>query len=131
VEQHGSEMMQALPDHLLADAELDARIVSMFRALSDPIRVRMLRLMAEGRSRLGLPPVRELPVPGPDDLDGICVNEFQQAFQLGQSKVSYHLRVLREAGLVSEEARGKWSFYSLNRHALQGLADLLQSYYLL
>jgi ArsR family transcriptional regulator, arsenate/arsenite/antimonite-responsive transcriptional repressor len=34
---------------------------------------------------------------------------------MGQSKVSYHMRKLREAGLVREDRRGKWVFYSLDR----------------
>ena len=45
--------------------------------------------------------------------------EFQEQFGLGQSKTSYHLRVLREAGLVTEETRGKWTFYQLDRDAAQ------------
>ena len=36
---------------------------------------------------------------------GICVCEFQEQFGLGQSKVSYHLRVLKEAGLVNDGER--------------------------
>ena len=40
---------------------------------------------------------------------------------MGQSKVSYHIRKLKDAGLVKEEKRGKWSFYSLDREA----ADVL------
>jgi ArsR family transcriptional regulator len=36
---------------------------------------------------------------------------------MGQSKVSYHMRRLKDAGLVREERRGKWSFYSLDREA--------------
>jgi ArsR family transcriptional regulator len=40
---------------------------------------------------------------------------------MGQSKVSYHVRKLKEAGLVREEKRGKWSFYSLNQQALREL----------
>ncbi|MBU4533091.1 MAG: hypothetical protein U1D96_08320 [Eubacteriales bacterium] len=36
-----------------------------------------------------------------------------------QSKVSYHLGVLKEAGLIIEEPRGKWSYYRLNRGEIQ------------
>ena len=36
---------------------------------------------------------------------------------MGQSKVSYHMKKLKDAGLVREERRGKWSFYSLDREA--------------
>ncbi|MFZ5814294.1 MAG: ArsR/SmtB family transcription factor [Bacillota bacterium] len=104
------------------------RIVTIGKALSDPIRVRMLRLLAQGREAVGLPPARLLPIPGRDDLEGICVHEFQEVFRLGQSKVSYHLRILREAGLVTEEPRGKWSFYRLNQHALRAVNRLIQEY---
>jgi ArsR family transcriptional regulator len=34
---------------------------------------------------------------------------------MGQSKISYHVKKLKDAGLVVEERRGKWAFYSLDR----------------
>lgn len=129
VYQPGSELTQELPAIAAEQQELHVRIVSVSKALSDPIRVRMLRILAEGRGSLGLPSVRSLHVPGPDELDGICVYEFQEAFRLGQSKVSYHLRILREAGLVTEESRGKWSFYSVNREAVQEMIGTLHTYF--
>ncbi len=52
---------------------------------------------------------------------GICVCEFEDRFGLGQSKVSYHVRKLKEAGLVREEKRGRWSFYSLERDSAAGV----------
>ena len=91
------------------------RIVALGRALSDLIRVRMLGMMAEGRSCCDLP---DLGVPADENEDpGICVCEFEDYFGMGQSRVSYHMRRLKEAGLVREERRGKWSFYSLDREA--------------
>jgi ArsR family transcriptional regulator, arsenate/arsenite/antimonite-responsive transcriptional repressor len=36
---------------------------------------------------------------------------------MGQSKISYHMKKLKDAGLVREERRGKWSFYTLDREA--------------
>jgi ArsR family transcriptional regulator len=102
------------------------RIVAVGKALSDPIRVRMLNLMAEGRGCCGLPPVAAMPVPGEGDSEGICVCEFQEWYGLGQSKVSYHLRILKEAGLILEETRGKWSFYSINRKAAKELLGLIE-----
>ena len=53
-------------------------------------------------------------VPAEDEDKGICVCEFEAQFGMGQSKVSYHMRKLKEAGLVREERRGKWTFYSLD-----------------
>jgi ArsR family transcriptional regulator, arsenate/arsenite/antimonite-responsive transcriptional repressor len=106
--------------------KLTERLALAGKALSDPIRVRMLSLMAGGRGCCGLPPVSALPVPGEGESDGICVCEFQEWYGLGQSKVSYHLRILKEAGLVMEETRGKWTFYNINRTACSELIALIQ-----
>jgi ArsR family transcriptional regulator len=88
----------------------------------------MLDVMAQGRGCCGFTDLAARGVPGGDDAEGICVCEFQEQFGLAQSKASYHLRVLKDAGLVREQTRGKWSFYSLDRDAasaawrdLQGL----------
>jgi ArsR family transcriptional regulator len=97
-----------------------ARLVALGRALSDPIRVRMLGMMAEGRSCCDLPD-RGAPVDSGDEDLGICVCEFEEYFGMGQSKVSYHMGKLKETGLVIEERRGRWSFYSLDQEAVQGL----------
>ena len=99
------------------------RIAALGRALSDPIRVRMVGMMAEamatGRSCCDLP---DRGVPATEDENiGICVCEFEDYFGMGQSKISYHVRKLKEADLVREERRGKWSFYSLDQEAIRGL----------
>jgi len=107
-----------------------ARLARVAKALSDPIRLGMLGVMAQGRACCGLPEPSERGVPGAGDPTGICVCDFQDHFGLGQSKASYHLRVLREAGLVREEARGKWSFYSIDgtaaAEALAAFRDLMR-----
>ena len=105
-------------------------IVALGRTLSDPIRVRMLGMMADaaasGRGCCDLP---DLGAPAEDGDAGICVCEFEDRFGMGQSKVSYHMRKLKEAGLVREEKRGRWSFYSLDgeaaRELLGGLSEHL------
>ena len=94
------------------------RLVALGRALSDPIRVRMLSMMAEGRSCCDF---SDSSVPAEEGEEGICVCEFEEHFSMGQSKVSYHVRKLKDAGLVREERRGKWAFYSLDREAASGL----------
>ena len=105
---------------LAENEERVGRIVALGRALSDPIRVRMLAMMAGGRSCCSLP---DCGVPAEDQDAGICVCEFEGYFGMGQSRVSYHMAKLKEAGLVREEKRGKWSFYSLDSAA----SDLLIS----
>ncbi len=94
------------------------RLVALGHALSDPIRVRMLGMMAAGR---GCCDFVDLGVPANGEDAGICVCEFEDLFGMGQSKVSYHMRKLKDAGLVREEKRGKWSFYSLDRQAADAL----------
>jgi ArsR family transcriptional regulator len=90
------------------------RLVALGRALSDPIRVRMLGMMADGR---GCCDFSGSGAPAEEGDEGICVCEFEEAFSMGQSKVSYHMRKLKDAGLVREEKRGRWSFYSVDREA--------------
>jgi ArsR family transcriptional regulator len=90
------------------------RLVALGRALSDPIRVKMLSMMADGRSCCDF---SASGVPAGEGEEGICVCEFEAQFGMGQSKVSYHMKKLKNAGLVREERHGKWSFYSLDRGA--------------
>jgi ArsR family transcriptional regulator, arsenate/arsenite/antimonite-responsive transcriptional repressor len=90
------------------------RLVALGRALSDPIRLRMLSMMAEGRSCCDF---SASGVPAEEGEEGICVCEFEEHFGMGQSKISYHVKKLKDAGLVREERRGKWAFYSLDRDA--------------
>lgn len=122
----GEENGRTAGGHGVPDEERVERLVALGGALSDPIRVRMLGMMAEaavsGRGCCGLP---DLGVPVREQDAGICVCEFEQYFGMGQSKVSYHLRKLKDAGLVREEKRGKWSFYSLDREVARELLDNL------
>jgi ArsR family transcriptional regulator len=94
------------------------RLVALGRALSDPTRVRMLSMMADGR---GCCDFSGSGVPADEGDEGICVCELEEHFSMGQSKVSYHMKKLKDAGLVSEERRGRWAFYSLDRDAAEKL----------
>jgi len=91
----------------------------------------MIGMMAEaarsGRGCCGLP---DLGAPTEASDAGICVCEFQDAFSMGQSKVSYHLRKLKDAGLIREEKRGKWGFYSLDVEATRNLLADAEGYLL-
>ncbi|KKM11622.1 hypothetical protein SY88_08030 [Clostridiales bacterium PH28_bin88] len=85
------------------------RVVLVAKALSDPVRVRMLEMLTQAADEAGAGK------PG-----GMCVCHFVKELGMGQSRVSYHMRVLREAGLVAELQVGKWTYYSLQRYALTG-----------
>ena len=108
-------------EHMSEDGYDEARVgrlVALGGALSDPTRIGMLGMMAGGRGCSSLP---DCGVPAEDQDAGICVCEFEAFFGVGQSKVSYHMKKLKEAGLVREEKRGRWSFYSLDGEAAQRL----------
>jgi len=107
------------------------QLARVAKALSDPVRLEMLDIMAQGRSCCELPDPISRGVPGAQEPHGICVCELQEQFGLAQSKVSYHLRVLKDAGLMNIETRGKWSFYTIDREAvaaaLEAFHDLLRT----
>ena len=76
----------------LGSAE-QTRLVNTFRALADPTRLEILRLLAAQS--------------GPT-----CVCDVVAHFDLSQPTISHHLKVLREAGLLQASREGIWSFYA-------------------
>ena len=69
------------------------RLVAALRALGDPTRLEIFRLLA----------AQEAPV---------CACDVVEGFALTQPTISHHLRILREAGLVTVEKRGVWAWYA-------------------
>ena len=60
-----------------------------------------------------------------------CVCDLQEAFCMGQSRLSRHLKILKEAGFLEVEKKGKWSYYTIKeeldsyrRCALEAIATL-------
>ena len=49
------------------------------------------------------------------DNQACCVCEFVEIFQVSQPSISQHLRKLKDLGLVKEERKGQWIFYSVNK----------------
>ena len=88
--------------------DLDTRIIEsraqIFAALSDPIRLRILDLLGS-----------ELQ----------CVCDLQEAIEIAPNLLSYHLRVLREAGLVAGTRRGRWVDYRLTGDSAQSVTAAL------
>jgi ArsR family transcriptional regulator len=82
---------------------------TVFKALADRHRVKILnRLLAAGG-------------------DAVCVCEFEEMLDLRQSTVSYHLKQLRDAGLVDREKRGSFAYFSVADGALERVSALLGS----
>ena len=79
---------------------------SLFKALGDPHRLAMLAALSRSA-------------------DEVCVCDFTAALPLEQPTVSHHLRILREAGLVTCERRGTWVYYRLAPDGLRRVANAL------
>lgn len=80
----------------LSEAALDpaaaAQGAAVFKALADPVRLRLMSLIASAD-------------------DEVCVCDLTGQFEVSAPTISHHLRVLREAGLVDCERRGTWVYY--------------------
>lgn len=83
-------------------------LAPMFKALGDPVRLRLLSLVASHRGE-------------------VCVCELTAPFDLTAPTISHHLRVLREAGLIDRQRRGTWVYYWLQPGALERLAAVLDA----
>lgn len=77
-----------------------------FKALSDPLRLRILDRLRGGEH---------------------CVCELTDLLEAGQSLLSFHLKTLKEAGLVTDRRDGRWMHYALDAGALAELDGFLGS----
>ena len=84
-----------------------ALILAGFRALSDPIRLQVLESLRQGE---------------------MCVCDLCDRLGVSQSKLSFHLRTLRDAALVSGRQEGRWVYYSLNLSQIVLLEQYLSDY---
>lgn len=90
-------------------------LVLAFKALAEPTRLKILDLLrARGKSCCDLITREER---------GLCACDIEEAVGLSQAAVSHHMDLLRRAGLVDAEKRGRWIFYRRNEAALAGLAE--------
>ncbi len=92
-------------------------IVLVCKALGDPTRLKILDLLkSKGRSCCDLI--------GRDER-GLCACDIEAEVGLSQAAVSHHMALLRRAGLVRAEKRGRWIYYSRNDAAIAGVAEAL------
>lgn len=77
----------------LAAPPLPAPAAALFHALSDPVRLQVIALLQDGEH---------------------CVCDLTDALDIGQSRLSWHLKTLTEAGLIVGRRSGRWVHYSLN-----------------
>jgi ArsR family transcriptional regulator, arsenate/arsenite/antimonite-responsive transcriptional repressor len=79
----------------------------LFKAVADPVRLRLLSLIAC------------------HDGGESCVCDLLDAFDMTPPSVSYHLKILREAGLISSERRGTWVYYRVNPEVMTRMSAVL------
>ena len=79
------------------------RAVTLFHALSDATRLSILEMLRGGEQ---------------------CVCDLQDQLEAAQSRLSFHLRVLKDAGLVEDRKEGRWSYYRIAPAALAEVHDL-------
>lgn len=79
-------------------------VITKFKALADPIRFEVIELLRQ----------REM-----------CVCDLCDRLSVAQSKLSFHLKTLRQANLISARQEGRWVYYSLNLDAFDTLTDYL------
>jgi DNA-binding transcriptional ArsR family regulator len=89
------------------------KLVEIFKALSDPTRLRLVKLL------------KDCP-PGVCQGGPLCVNALAHQLGVTQSAVSQHLRILRQAGLVTGARRGSFMHYSLDPDGLEKYRAALQ-----
>lgn len=81
------------------------RAAQLFHALSDETRLGIIDMLGGGEK---------------------CVCDLQDSLDAAQSRLSFHLKVLRDAGLVTDRREGRWSYYELNRDAFDEAEAILK-----
>jgi ArsR family transcriptional regulator, arsenate/arsenite/antimonite-responsive transcriptional repressor len=95
------------PKLIQSDCVTSKQFSAGFHALSDPLRLEVLELLR----------TQEL-----------CVCELVEKLGIAQSKLSFHLKTLKEAGLVRTRQEKRWIYYSLNLPGLVALEQYLAEY---
>ncbi len=91
------------------DVDAAEYLARMFKALSDPTRIRLLSLIAAQKGAEA------------------CICDLTDPVGLSQPTVSHHMKQLVEAGLVTREQRGKWAFFAIVDETLNTLSDALRT----
>lgn len=94
-------------DLVLLNENLADNIALTFKALADPTRVRLIRYLAESSTGTA------------------CACHLPQALGITQPTLSFHMRKLHDAGLVTREKRGRWVHWSIHPEAMRELTSFL------
>ncbi len=83
-----------------------ARAVELFHALADQTRLQILDELKGGER---------------------CVCELMDCLEAGQSRLSFHLKVLKDAGMIVDRREGRWMYYAVNAEIFAELDEVVDS----
>ena len=89
-------------------AEIRTSVVDVFKALADPTRFEIFRFVAAQQ-------------------EPICACDVVDRFQVSQPTISHHMKVLRDAGLITVSRRGVWAYYAVDSHGLRQIESVIGS----
>lgn len=82
-------------------------VITGFHALSEPLRVKVVELLRENE---------------------LCVCDLCEVLDVAQSKLSFHLKALKDANLLRSRQEGRWMYYSLNLPQFVALEQYLSEF---
>jgi ArsR family transcriptional regulator len=113
IDKHQCNLILMMVD-MKAAAVSEDTLTQMLRAIADPVRRRILRLLGEkGCCSIG------------KDV-GMCACDIEERIGLSQPTISHHMSVLKDAGLVEAEKVGQWMWYRRNEQGLRELERALR-----
>jgi len=92
-----------MPSSIAKDAK---RVAGWFHALSDETRLQIIDCLSEGEQ---------------------CVCDLTNRLETGQSRLSFHLKTLKDAGILTDRPEGRWVYYSLNSEVIEEVEQFVSS----
>ena len=89
----------------MSSAVANEKAIDLLKALAEPIRLEIIESLSNGEK---------------------CVCDLMQETDLAQSKISFHLKVLKEAGVITDRQSGRWVYYKLDIRALKSLQNWIK-----
>ena len=92
-------------DELMSTGVANEKAIDSLKALAEPIRLKIIEALSSGEK---------------------CVCDLMQETGLAQSKISFHLKVLKEAGVITDRQSGRWVYYQLDTRTLKSLQNWIK-----
>ena len=93
-------------DELMSTGVANEKAIDSLKALAEPIRLEIIEALSNGEK---------------------CVFDLMKETCLAQSKISFHLKVLKEAGVITDRQSGRWVYYQLDTRTLKSLHNWIKT----